>query len=88
MRRIATRISPGSASYRAYRAHNLKVAEAFRARQAAARFDRPDRDRQRLARQDKQMPRERLEQLLDPGTPFLEFSSLAAKWSSTAATPP
>ena len=87
MRRIETRISPSSASYRAFRAHNLKVVGEFQAHQRAARLDRPDRDRERLARQDKQMPRERLEQLLDPGTPFLEFSSLAANMAYDGGSP-
>ena len=33
------------------------------------------------------MPRERLEQLLDPGTPFLEFSSLAANMAYDGGSP-
>ncbi len=39
---------------------------------------RPARDVARLHKQGKLLPRERLERLLDPGTPFLELSSLAA----------
>ena len=50
----------------------------FRDKQDAARHRRPQRDLDRLARQGKMRPRERIEKLLDPGTPFLELSSLAA----------
>ena len=50
----------------------------LRARQHRARLERPQRDLDRLARQDKMFVRDRIEMLLDPGTPFLELSTLAA----------
>jgi 3-methylcrotonyl-CoA carboxylase beta subunit len=78
MRRIVSQVNPNSAEFRQFRAHNERALAEFRGRQHAARFERPQRDVERLARQNKLMPRERLELLLDPGTPFLEFSSLAA----------
>ena len=87
MRRIRSRLNTSAASYRAYRAHNLKVVADFRAKQQAARFQRPAKDVQRLARQHKQMPRDRLDQLLDPGAPFLEFSSLAANMAYDGGAP-
>ncbi len=60
-----------------YAAMAERVAE-FRRKQEAARYERPKRDLDRLKRQDKLFVRDRIDLLLDPGTPFLELSSLAA----------
>src|SRR5213592_2188063 len=78
MRRIQSNIDTSAASYRAYHAHNLKLAAELRDRQHAARHVRPQRDVDRLRALKKLLVRERLELLLDPGTPFLELSTLAA----------
>jgi len=78
MRRIQSNIDTSAASYQAYRAHNLKLAAELRDRQHAARHVRPQRDVDRLRALKKLLVRERLELLLDPGTPFLELSTLAA----------
>jgi 3-methylcrotonyl-CoA carboxylase beta subunit len=78
MRRIETRIDLRSESFQANRTRNLELAAALREAQRRARFERPERDMQRLRRQNKLFVRERLELLLDPGTPFLELSTLAA----------
>ena len=48
-----------------------------------AHHERPQRDIDRLRKQNKLLVRERLALLLDPGTPFLELSSLAA-WGERA----
>lgn len=48
------------------------------ARQAQARAGGGPKGTKKFAEQGKLLPRERLELLLDPGTPFLELSSLAA----------
>ncbi|CAA0091340.1 acyl-CoA carboxylase subunit beta [Zhongshania aliphaticivorans] len=78
MRRIQSRVNVNSPEYQ----ENLKANEVrlgeFHRRQNAARHERPQRDLDRLERQGKMLPRERLEMLLDPGTPFLELSTLAA----------
>ena len=47
----------------------------------------PQRDLDRLANQGKMRPRERIEKLLDPGTPFLELSSLAANMAYDGESP-
>ncbi len=78
MRRIESRIDTSDAEFRANAAHHRGLAAQFRDRQSAARTKRPQRDLDRLARQNKMLLRDRLDALLDPGTPFLEFSSLAA----------
>jgi 3-methylcrotonyl-CoA carboxylase beta subunit len=78
MRRIKSQLNVQSSEFRQYKLHNEGVVAEFRQKQHDARFARPARDIERLTRQNKMMPRDRLELLLDPGTPFLEFSSLAA----------
>ena len=78
MSRIRSKLNTGSTEFRQNFAANLARVAEFRARQEAARHVRPARDVARLHKQGKLLPRERLERLLDPGTPFLELSSLAA----------
>src|SRR5690606_4775244 len=87
MRRIQSQLNTHSAEFKQFKAHNEKVIGEFREKQHAARFERPQRDIDRLARQNKMLPRERLELLLDPGTPFLEFSSLAANMAYDGEAP-
>ena len=87
MRRLQTRINTQSSEFRQYRAHNKKVLAEFHQKQKAARFARPEKDIQRLKNQSKMLPRERLELLLDPGTPFLELSSLAANMAYDGIAP-
>ena len=78
MRRIVSRLDRHGETYRRYRAANLERVAEFRRRQQDARFVRPERDLERLAHHGKLFVRDRIEKLLDPGTPFLELSSLAA----------
>ncbi len=78
MARIRSSIQTGSAEFRRFYANNKKLAEELHEKQRAARYDRPQKDIDRLAGHGKWMPRERIDKLLDPGTPFLEFSTLAA----------
>ncbi len=87
MARIQSSLIAGSTDFRRnYAASKLRVAD-FRARQDAARNERPARDVERLAKQGKLLPRQRLEALLDPGTPFLELSSLAANMAYAGESP-
>ena len=87
MRRIASSLDTNSADYKRYRDHNLQIIKEFRQKQQDARYKRPERDIVRLQKQNKMMPRDRLELLLDPGTPFLEFSSLAANMAYEGNAP-
>jgi 3-methylcrotonyl-CoA carboxylase beta subunit len=87
MRKIKSMISVSSVEFRANAIHNRKLAHEFREKQEAARLKRPQRDLERLARQGKMLPRERIEKLLDPGTPFLELSSLAANMAYDGESP-
>ena len=87
MRKIQSLVSTSSAEFRVNDAHNRQRACEFREKQEAARRQRPQRDLDRLARQGKMLPRERIEKLLDPGTPFLELSSLAANMAYDGESP-
>lgn len=78
MRRLETSIDIHSAAFRLNAEHNRSLIAEFRAKQHRARVERPQRDLDRLARQNKLFVRDRIELLLDPGTPFLELSTLAA----------
>ncbi len=78
MKRIVSAVNTASAEFQANAAHNRALVAEFRAKQEAARHARPERDIERLRAQKKMLVRERIQLLLDPGTPFLELSSLAA----------
>ncbi|HEY3700006.1 MAG TPA: carboxyl transferase domain-containing protein, partial [Spongiibacteraceae bacterium] len=78
MKRIESQLNTNSAEFQANAEHNRKLAAEFKEKQQKARSARPQRDLDRLSGQNKMFVRERLKQLLDPGTPFLELSSLAA----------
>ena len=87
MRRITSRLDTNSATYKRYRDHNLDVLREFREKSHAARHERPQRDIDRLEKQHKLRVHERIEHLLDPGTPFLELSTLAANMAYDGEAP-
>ncbi|WP_372828005.1 acyl-CoA carboxylase subunit beta [Polaromonas sp.] len=78
MSRIISKIDTASAGYKKNQAAMSEKVKALQAKVHKARFERPVRDIERLHRQKKLTVRERLDLLLDPGTPFLELSTLAA----------
>jgi 3-methylcrotonyl-CoA carboxylase beta subunit len=78
MKRIISQIDTSSDAYRRNRAHNLALADDLRQKLHATRYDRPARALERLAERGKFTVRKRLELLLDPGSPFMELSPLAA----------
>jgi 3-methylcrotonyl-CoA carboxylase beta subunit len=78
MSRIVSKIDPTSAGYKKnYAAMTQKVVQ-LQVKVHKARFERPERDIERLHRQKKLTVRERLDLLLDPDTPFLEIGTLVA----------
>jgi 3-methylcrotonyl-CoA carboxylase beta subunit len=87
MRRIVSQLNTRSSDFIANAAHNRQLADELRERQQVTRQVRPQRDLDRLARQDKMFVRDRLEALLDPGTPFLELSTLAANQNYDGEVP-
>jgi 3-methylcrotonyl-CoA carboxylase beta subunit len=61
------------------RDHHLALIADLDARLARVRAGGGEKARQRHLDRDKLLPRDRVEQLCDPGTPFLELSALAAE---------
>ncbi len=59
-------------------AHNKALADDLRNRVAQAALGGPERHREKHVARGKLLPRERVERLLDPGSPFLEIGQLAA----------
>ncbi|MFI6480681.1 carboxyl transferase domain-containing protein [Nonomuraea sp. NPDC050663] len=57
---------------------NERLARELREKLTAAALGGPERSRQRHVERGKLLPRERVDSLLDPGSPFLELSPLAA----------
>ncbi len=87
MRAIKYLVNTGSAEFRRRYAINKTLAEELKRKQHEARHSRPKRDLERLQKQGKLTPRERLRRLLDPGTPFLELSTLAANRAYDGESP-
>jgi 3-methylcrotonyl-CoA carboxylase beta subunit len=77
MQRIVSLTDIRAQEFRTNDVHNRRLAAELKERQQAARFARPERDLERLRRQNKMFVRDRIQALLDPGTPFLELSTLA-----------
>ncbi len=76
--RIETKIATDSDEFRARAAHNRSLAERLRADVAEAAKGGPEKHRERHVSRGKLLPRDRVERLLDPGSPFLEIGQLAA----------
>ena len=75
---LATTASPDSDQFRANAAHNIALVERLRADVAKAVLGGNEKSRERHTARGKLLPRERVERLLDPGSPFLEIGQLAA----------
>ncbi|WP_284116910.1 carboxyl transferase domain-containing protein [Streptomyces fragilis] len=69
---------PASDAWRANEAAHRALVEELRAKLAAARLGGGERARARHTARGKLLPRERVDTLLDPGSPFLELAPLAA----------
>ncbi len=75
---IKSRLDTGSPAFQANVEHHRSLAADLRERVAGiAEGGGPDAQKKHTAR-GKLLPRERVRALLDPGSPFLEFSQLAA----------
>jgi 3-methylcrotonyl-CoA carboxylase beta subunit len=77
MQRINSKINPKSDDYKAYYEHNQQLMQTLAERQEAVR-EAGARGNARMIKAGKLPARERVERLLDPGSPFLELSTLAA----------
>jgi 3-methylcrotonyl-CoA carboxylase beta subunit len=75
---LPTAIDTQSDDFRANASHMRALSDALRARREDAARGGPERARERHLARGKMLPRERVMRLLDPGSPFLELSPLAA----------
>jgi 3-methylcrotonyl-CoA carboxylase beta subunit len=76
--RIDSKIIVDGEEFRARAAHNRGLAEKLRADVAEAALGGTDTARERHVARGKLLPRDRVERLLDPGSPLLEIGQLAA----------
>ena len=76
--KLETKLDLTSAESKARAAHNRALAEKLRADVAAAALGGNEKSRERHVARGKLLPRDRVERLLDPGSPFLEIGQLAA----------
>jgi 3-methylcrotonyl-CoA carboxylase beta subunit len=75
---LGSRLKPASAEAKENREHHLALLADLQARVTKAALGGPDRTRERHVERGKLLPRDRVTTLLDPGSPFLELSPLAA----------
>src|SRR5262245_45836387 len=75
---IASRIDTSSEEFRANRKAMDDLVAELRERRAEAAAGGPPRARERHIARGKLLPRDRVMRLIDPGSPFLELSPLAA----------
>ncbi len=78
MSQIISRINTNSSEFKVNRAHNQQLAEQLTQRQTAVSSTRPQRTIDRQRQRNKLLVRERIDAILDDGSPFLELSPLAA----------
>ncbi|SNS17482.1 3-methylcrotonyl-CoA carboxylase beta subunit [Sphingomonas laterariae] len=75
---LSTAIDVASEAFAANATHNRALADELRARVSAAALGGSESSRSRHTARGKLLPRDRVERLLDPGSPFLEIGQLAA----------
>jgi len=75
---IVSKIKPDSADFKSNAAHMQALIDDLREKVGKVALGGSERSRERHIGRGKLLPRERVERLLDPGTPFLELSQLAA----------
>ncbi|MEZ5565442.1 MAG: carboxyl transferase domain-containing protein [Gammaproteobacteria bacterium] len=78
MSRLESLVDTGSADFSRNRAHNSALLADLEARVAAAARGGSERAREKHQARGKLLVRDRITALLDPGSPFLELSQLAA----------
>ena len=78
MPKLVTALDTASPAFAANHAHNRRLVDELRSRVAGAALGGPEASRTRHTSRGKLLPRDRVERLLDPGSPFLEIGQLAA----------
>jgi 3-methylcrotonyl-CoA carboxylase beta subunit len=75
---LSSTADPASAAWQANEAAHQELADELRARLVAVRLGGGEKARARHTARGKLLPRDRVDTLLDPGSPFLELAPLAA----------
>ena len=75
---LTSSLSPQSDTFLANARHNRALVDALRAAVGKASLGGDARARERHVTRGKLLPRDRVDRLLDPGSPFLEIGQLAA----------
>ncbi len=75
---LSSNLNPDDPQAQARAAHNRALAAELRERVAQAALGGDEKSRERHTSRGKLLPRERVERLLDPGSPLLEIGQLAA----------
>lgn len=78
METLASSLNPASEAFTANHHAQAGLAEDLRKRLADTALGGPEKARERHVARGKLLPRERIDQLLDDGSPFLEIAPLAA----------
>jgi 3-methylcrotonyl-CoA carboxylase beta subunit len=78
MRKIISQIRPDAETFQANARLNRELVSVLRGHASAAALGGPEDSRKRHEARGKLLPRQRVERLLDPGSPFLEVGALAA----------
>ncbi|SFL92415.1 carboxyl transferase domain-containing protein [Shimia aestuarii] len=78
MSKLQSKIMTGSEDFAANRAAHLDMVETIRAAAGAAAQGGGEKSRARHVSRGKMLPRDRVANLLDPGSPFLEVGATAA----------
>ncbi|MFE9466353.1 carboxyl transferase domain-containing protein [Streptomyces virginiae] len=76
---LTSAADPASEAWRTNEAAHRELTEGLRARLDAARLGGGEKARARHTARGKLLPRDRMDTLLDPGSPFLELAPLAAE---------
>jgi len=84
---LASQVDPTSEAFRANRAHHEGLRQDLRAALAVVRQGGGEKAQAKHKARGKLFVRERIERLLDPDSPFLELSALAAHGVYEDATP-
>ena len=78
MTTILTLVNGENAAFQSNTVHNTRLVEELRQKVVKIGRGGPESSRQRHLARGKLLPRDRVMRLLDPGSPFLEISALAA----------
>ncbi|WP_394694407.1 carboxyl transferase domain-containing protein [Hyphobacterium sp.] len=78
MSRLTSAADPNSEAFKANREAMLGLVDQLRGKTAEAAEGGSERSREKHLSRGKLLPRDRVERLLDPGSPFLEVGALAA----------